>query len=1052
MMDNSDESIDTVPLRERLTDFQNSGHHTWTSYLNTISTRLRQFYLDHPPNQVDFKPTEISALHVPDYDNSGTQAPYYEPKDPARPHPDDQKPTPLGGYTSTTRHISDVTHQQRGRSILSNNSQSQPETPVYPSANQDSLPRSSHANGHTTPQSSKLSPGSATVPPGTARLREILTNLRKPQTLPPPNPHSTRPEGYPTGHDHAQSSDSDNDPHPPGLTAAAQIQAWIASQLPWSQYRQRLPTHQRLAYGERSPPHIVRQAPNQEYLWAHHDDSIDNFRPAKRMAAFHTSKSPTWSEYLKTLPAHTRRAYLDHPPMPADYRPTHTRNPHKSAHTKDTTHTTNNELKGPARPHTTDAGHHHQPPADHTSGSEGYKAQPRPATNPTPRKRFQLPQPSTLDSPTRGITSAPHPSRRSPPNHAPPPQPKRRRTAPAQEPPRRPYISPAAISDEEGEPWCTCCTAQLSDPDTTPGLIDPSVPGTRYRIRKDTDQPPTHSNQHLDYMDIFRDNDDFNARQRHTWERAEARSGGQIRTRNLHTSTYMNTPAVSELSFTIARRQFERYQRRGGRLLNGAHTTDHRFNSPTVHNMTPGNPYRTWFHQTICRNHYSLGEATRYYNQWLNDPVYGPDRDRDHHQNPYLPRTQNHPSLTSPPPPEHPPTDSSDHSVNSTSTASLPHSNQPPENRSQTIVEDVHMSPDDPNAVIDSGAMMTTSPRRLLMGTIWQDNIRPAPPGTSIRYGNMETEPVEEMATIGSYQASIVPDRFSTALVCVHNIVAAGHDVTFTNGDTIVTDIGSAARLYELPRSTITRVSRLHHRTGHLPADLMCIAVSTTWRNTGITPSDIHRTFYRQPCLVCVLAKRNKDSKLIWSRRPPAQPPPPHPPPTSPDSATPTPTEATDTKMDPSSPTTHNNKLTIQADDFKDDSSWNIGECISYDNVGPINPPSIEGYKQFLAFRDTRSKYLFSFPVKHCDEDTFLYYLDRVLRFFTSRGFTPRILRSDYFSTFRSHKCLTFYEDHQCRHETSAPYQQWQNAVERDIQTILGNVSATIHGQDFLRA
>ena len=388
MMDNSDESIDTVPLRERITDFRNSGHPTWTSYLNTLSTRLRQFYLDHPPNQVDFKPTAISALHVPDYDNSGTQAPYYEPKDPARPHPDDQKPTPLGGYTSTTRHISDVTHQQRGRSILSNPSRPQPETPVYPSVNQDSLLHPSHANGPTTPQSFKPPPGSDTVPPGTARLREILTNLRKPQTLPPPNPHNPRPEGYHTGHDPAQSSDSDNDHHPPGLTAATQIQDWIASQLPWSQYRQRLPTHQRLAYGDRSPPHIVRQAPNQEYLWAHHDDSIDNFRPAKRMAAFHTRNSPTWSEYLKTLPAHTRRAYLDHPPMPADYRPTHTSNPHKSAHPNDTTRTTNNELKGPARPHVADEGHQHKPPADHTSSSEGYKAHPRPATDPTPRKRF----------------------------------------------------------------------------------------------------------------------------------------------------------------------------------------------------------------------------------------------------------------------------------------------------------------------------------------------------------------------------------------------------------------------------------------------------------------------------------------------------------------------------------------------------------------------------------------------------------------------------------------------------------------------------------------
>ena len=94
------------------------------------------------------------------------------------------------------------------------------------------------------------------------------------------------------------------------------------------------------------------------------------------------------------------------------------------------------------------------------------------------------------------------------------------------------------------------------------------------------------------------------------------------------------------------------------------------------------------------------------------------------------------------------------------------------------------------------------------MGTIWQDNIRPAPPGTSIRYGNMETEPVEEMATIGSYQASIVPDRFSTALVCVHDIVAAGHNVTFTNSDTIVHDIGSAYTL-RTPRNPVSKEWRV---------------------------------------------------------------------------------------------------------------------------------------------------------------------------------------------------------------------------------------------------
>jgi hypothetical protein len=83
------------------------------------------------------------------------------------------------------------------------------------------------------------------------------------------------------------------------------------------------------------------------------------------MAAFHTSNSPTWSDYLTTLPAHTRRAYLDHPPMPGDSRPTNAYTPQDSALLNDVTHIPINELKDPANPH---------------------------------RKRFQIPQPSNSSS------------------------------------------------------------------------------------------------------------------------------------------------------------------------------------------------------------------------------------------------------------------------------------------------------------------------------------------------------------------------------------------------------------------------------------------------------------------------------------------------------------------------------------------------------------------------------------------------------------------------------------------------------------------------------
>ena len=176
----------------------------------------------------------------------------------------------------------------------------------------------------------------------------------------------------------------------------------------------------------------------------------------------------------------------------------------------------------------------------------------------------------------------------------------------------------------------------------------------------------------------------------------------------------------------------------------------------------------------------------------------------------------------------------------------------------------------------------------------------------------METEPVEEQGYIGSYQLSVIPDRFRTALICVHDIVAAGHllchlqptqhhhlrqqrclytprtpgphlqrmaratycarttnattfnapnppTATYPNRDAPQLTAGQ-----HIQERTTTR-TRTKHRYPRRspprphPEDQLCLAVNTTWRNTGVTPSDIRRVFYRQPCLVCVLAKHNKD-------------------------------------------------------------------------------------------------------------------------------------------------------------------------------------------------
>ena len=171
---------------------------------------------------------------------------------------------------------------------------------------------------------------------------------------------------------------------------------------------------------------------------------------------------------------------------------------------------------------------------------------------------------------------------------------------------------------------------------------------------------------------------------------------------------------------------------------------------------------------------------------------------------------------------------------------------------------------------------------------------------------------------------------------------------------------------------------RLHDRTTHLNEDQMCIAVNTTWRNTGITDTDIRRS--TMPRVRPRQTEQRQLTHLVHYKHPPY------------------PSPITDCKDVKQSDTT----------DPREDHQWSIGECISYDNVGPINPENIEGYKQFIAFRDTGSKYLFCYPVKTCNEDTFLYYLERVLRFFTTRGYKPRINRSDYYTTFRSNKVNQF--------------------------------------------
>ncbi len=39
------------------------------------------------------------------------------------------------------------------------------------------------------------------------------------------------------------------------------------------------------------------------------------------------------------------------------------------------------------------------------------------------------------------------------------------------------------------------------------------------------------------------------------------------------------------------------------------------------------------------------------------------------------------------------------------------------------------------------------------------------------------------------------------------------------------------------------------------------------WKNTDVTPKDIHQVFRLSPCLICVLAKKRKEGMAQWKPR-----------------------------------------------------------------------------------------------------------------------------------------------------------------------------------------
>ena len=142
----------------------------------------------------------------------------------------------------------------------------------------------------------------------------------------------------------------------------------------------------------------------------------------------------------------------------------------------------------------------------------------------------------------------------------------------------------------------------------------------------------------------------------------------------------------------------------------------------------------------------------------------------------------------------------------------------------------------------------------------------------------------------------------------------------------------------------------------------------------------------------------------------------------------------------------------IQDSKDNDESKWGIGESLSIDDIGPISPKSSEGYSSFFYAKDLGSNKVFTYMAEECDSNTYLEVIEKIRLYFNGKGHILKTIRSDFKNIYRTPEVNAYKVSNNIEHQSSSPYHQWQNTVERDIQTMLNNVSANIYGQLLLRA
>jgi hypothetical protein len=230
---------------------------------------------------------------------------------------------------------------------------------------------------------------------------------------------------------------------------------------------------------------------------------------------------------------------------------------------------------------------------------------------------------------------------------------------------------------------------------------------------------------------------------------------------------------------------------------------------------------------------------------------------------------------------------------------------------------------------------------------------------TTYVYGNGETLKAIGQKRVGSYVVDVMPRKASTSLISVSQIVDEGHTIEFSKDKAKIKDDegrysisyprgpslawripiralelltklkqrrlnSRSARLRKIPLSTREKVIDLHQKMAHASEDTMCRAiggVTPLWTNTDINVEDIGKVFSKEPCLPCVLCKRRADGTTRWKET--------------------NRNRVGERTWDLDVDQTSKEVKYEGRPDRPQDRDWQPGECISVDNVGPVNPERI---------------------------------------------------------------------------------------------------------------